>query len=43
MPALSEGEMDMLMAFLAALSDPTSLQGRMGVPDTLPSGLQPDR
>ncbi|MBN2760114.1 MAG: cytochrome-c peroxidase [Rhodobacteraceae bacterium] len=43
MPALSEGEMDMLMTFLAALSDPTSLQGRMGVPDTLPSGLQPDR
>ncbi|MCC1480411.1 cytochrome-c peroxidase [Roseibaca sp. Y0-43] len=43
MPALSDGEMDMLMAFLDALSDPASLEGRMGVPESLPSGLQPDR
>ncbi|NBB98549.1 MAG: cytochrome-c peroxidase [Alphaproteobacteria bacterium] len=43
MPALSEGELDMLMAFLDALGDPASLNGRMGAPDSLPSGLQPDR
>jgi len=43
MPALSAGELDMLMAFLDALSDPASLNGRMGGPNSLPSGLQPDR
>lgn len=39
MPALAEGEMDMLMAFLDALTDPASLKGRMGAPDSLPSDL----
>jgi cytochrome c peroxidase len=43
MPTLSAGELDMLMAFLDALSDPVSLEGRLGVPDSLPSGLEPDR
>lgn len=43
MPALSEGELDMLMAFLDALSDPMSLEGRLGAPDSVPSGLAVDR
>jgi cytochrome c peroxidase len=43
MPALTDGELDMLMAFLDALSDDASLAGRLGAPDRLPSGLQPDR
>ncbi len=36
---LSEPELADLLAFLAALSDPASLKGRLGVPDTVPSGL----
>ncbi|MCL1628779.1 cytochrome-c peroxidase [Roseibaca sp. V10] len=43
MPALSDAEIGMILAFLDALSDPASLDGRLGAPDTLPSGLQPDR
>lgn len=43
MPALTDGEMDMLMAFLDALSDDAALAGRLGAPDRLPSGLEPDR
>lgn len=37
--ALSEAEIADLLAFLRALSDPVSLAGRMGVPETVPSGL----
>jgi cytochrome c peroxidase len=40
---LSEGELDRLMAFLAALRDETALAGRLGIPDAVPSGLRVDR
>ncbi|TDL81355.1 cytochrome-c peroxidase [Palleronia sediminis] len=36
---LDEDALDALMAFLGALSDPVSLSGRMGIPETVPSGL----
>jgi cytochrome c peroxidase len=38
---LSGLEIDALIAFLGALSDPVALSGRMGVPDAVPSGLPP--
>ncbi|MGR3463351.1 cytochrome-c peroxidase [Limimaricola sp.] len=37
--ALSNEEIDTLVAFLAALTDPVARDGRLGVPDTVPSGL----
>lgn len=40
---LSQAEIDDLIAFLHALSDETALKGRLGVPDTVPSGLPVDR
>lgn len=40
---LSEEEVSALMAFLATLSDPVALAGRLGVPETVPSGLPVDR
>lgn len=40
---LSEGELDDLMAFLAALEDETALSGRLGIPESVPSGLPVDR
>ncbi|MEL6585846.1 MAG: cytochrome c peroxidase, partial [Pseudomonadota bacterium] len=40
---LTEQEMDAVMAFLAALTDPVALQGRLGVPAQVPSGLPVDR
>lgn len=36
---LSDREIDALTAFLGALTDPVSRQGRLGVPGTVPSGL----
>ena len=36
---LSEAEIEALVAFLGALTDPVSLTGRLGIPDTVPSGL----
>jgi cytochrome c peroxidase len=36
---LREGEIDALVAFLEALSDPVAAAGRLGVPDAVPSGL----
>ena len=36
---LSEDEITALIAFLDALTDPAAVQGRLGVPDTVPSGL----
>lgn len=36
---LGEGEIDALVAFLEALSDPVAAAGRLGVPDAVPSGL----
>ncbi|SPJ23475.1 Cytochrome c551 peroxidase [Palleronia abyssalis] len=40
---LDERVLDALMAFLAALDDETALSGRMGIPETVPSGLPIDR
>ncbi len=40
---LSDDEIAKIIAFLGALSDPTSLKGRLGVPETVPSGLPVDR
>jgi len=37
--SLSEKEIDDLLAFLAALSDQNSANGRLGIPDQVPSGL----
>ncbi|EYD71261.1 cytochrome-c peroxidase [Limimaricola hongkongensis] len=37
--ALFPEEIDALVAFLAALTDPVARDGRLGVPDTVPSGL----
>ena len=41
--ALSEAELAQLMAFLATLESPTARTGRLGIPDTVPSGLPVDR
>ncbi|MEM7491211.1 MAG: cytochrome c peroxidase [Pseudomonadota bacterium] len=40
---LDEGDIDAIMAFLDALTDLRSLDGRLGVPATVPSGLPVDR
>ncbi|MBL4873782.1 MAG: cytochrome-c peroxidase [Rhodobacteraceae bacterium] len=40
--ALDDTEVDAILAFLQSLSDETSLKGRLGVPDRLPSGLPVD-
>lgn len=39
---LSPREIDALVAFLTALTDPVSVTGRLGPPDNLPSGLPLD-
>jgi cytochrome c peroxidase len=39
---LSEAEVDALLAFLAALTDPSARAGRLGVPERVPSGLPID-
>ncbi len=41
--ALSDQEVADLVAFLATLTDETSLTGRLGIPDTVPSGLAVDQ
>ena len=41
--ALSEAELADLLAFLESLTDPASLKGRLGVPETVPSGLEVPR
>jgi cytochrome c peroxidase len=41
--ALSPAEIDALYAFLLALTGDTALEGRLGVPQTVPSGLKVDR
>lgn len=41
--ALTDAEVAALLAFLAALEDPVALAGRLGVPETVPSGLPVDR
>lgn len=40
---LSDAEVDDLIAFLNALTDPQSIRGALGVPDAVPSGLPIDR
>lgn len=40
---LSQQNVDDLIAFLGALSDETSIKGRLGIPDSVPSGLPIDR
>ncbi|WP_299836493.1 cytochrome c peroxidase [uncultured Jannaschia sp.] len=40
---LTEAEIDALAAFLAALRDEDALAGRLGIPETVPSGLPVDR
>lgn len=37
--SLSDGEFDQLIAFLGALTDYKSLTGRLGIPQSVPSGL----
>uniref|UniRef100_UPI000D38B585 hypothetical protein n=1 Tax=Mangrovicoccus ximenensis TaxID=1911570 RepID=UPI000D38B585 len=36
---LGDEEVSRILAFLAALTDPAALAGRLGVPETVPSGL----
>lgn len=40
---LADAQIAELVAFLGALEDPVSLAGRMGVPNSVPSGLPVDR
>ena len=39
---LNDAEVAAILAFLGALSDESSLKGRLGVPDVVPSGLPVD-
>ena len=41
--ALKDGEISALVAFLNTLTDETALSGRLGVPQSVPSGLPVDR
>ena len=41
--ALNDGEVAALVAFLGTLTDETALSGRLGVPQSVPSGLPVDR
>ncbi|MEO0381840.1 MAG: cytochrome-c peroxidase, partial [Pseudomonadota bacterium] len=41
--SLTDSEVGDLLAFLAALTDPQSLRGALGVPETVPSGLPVDQ
>ena len=41
--ALSEGDVADLIAFLGTLTDDAAIAGRLGVPETVPSGLPVDR
>lgn len=40
---LTQDQVTQIVAFLTTLSDPVALQGRLGVPETVPSGLPVDR
>ncbi|MFC2967000.1 cytochrome-c peroxidase [Acidimangrovimonas pyrenivorans] len=40
---LSDGDVTAILAFLDSLSDPVALKGRLGVPDSVPSGLPVDQ
>ncbi|WP_323781974.1 cytochrome-c peroxidase [Thalassovita sp.] len=41
--ALSDSEVDDILAFLNALTDKEAAKGRLGIPETVPSGLPVDR
>ena len=41
--ALSDAEVAALLAFLGALTDEGAAEGRLGVPEAVPSGLRVDR
>jgi len=41
--ALKGSEADAIMAFLDSLTDPVAIAGRLGIPETVPSGLAIDR
>ncbi|MDF0599409.1 cytochrome c peroxidase [Psychromarinibacter sp. C21-152] len=41
--ALSDAEVAQIVAFLEALTDPVSIEGRLGVPERVPSGLPVDQ
>jgi cytochrome c peroxidase len=41
--SLTNSEIDQIVAFLDSLSDPIALNGRLGIPETVPSGLNIDR
>lgn len=41
--SLSETEIGQIVAFLESLTDAGSLAGRLGIPETVPSGLPVDR
>jgi cytochrome c peroxidase len=40
---LSDSDIAALLAFLETLTDPQSLRGRLGIPETVPSGLRVDQ
>ena len=42
-PDISDAEVTALIAFLNTLTDPVAMTGRLGVPETVPSGLPVDR
>ncbi|MFT7058749.1 MAG: cytochrome c peroxidase [Pseudorhodobacter sp.] len=41
--ALDEAEISAILAFLDSLTDPAALHGRLGIPETVPSGLPIDK
>jgi cytochrome c peroxidase len=41
--ALSDADLDALLAFLGTLTDQKAIDGRLGIPETVPSGLDVDR
>lgn len=41
--ALTDDEVADILAFLDALTDPAALDGRLGIPESVPSGLPVDR
>ena len=43
LPEFSDLQVAQLLAFLSALTDETSLKGRLGIPESVPSGLPVDR
>ena len=42
-PALTEAQMSQIILFLETLEDPRALTGRLGIPESVPSGLKIDR